>query len=83
MTKKGTPAFRIFLGPFTNSENMAVTVGAYSDGNKHGNVLDLPAPASLEPNPIEVDVNVLAFNRSRPPSLNSLIDLLVQFAHGT
>ena len=49
---------------------------------KTDNILDLPAPAALKHNPVEIDVGILALNRLSAPALDVLVDLLIELGDG-
>ena len=58
-------------------------VQADADSYQNSNVLDLPAPASFEPDPIEKHIDHLLLDGPNSPLLDSLVDLLVEFTDGT
>jgi electron transfer flavoprotein alpha subunit len=78
MLEEYAPASLVLLGAFTNAENLAIAVAVHADRHQQRHVAHLASPAALEHDAIQVDVGMLAFDRSIAPSLDRPIDLLVK-----
>ena len=55
-----------------------MAIGSNSNRDKHSDVLDFSAPAVLEPDPIEIDIDMLALTVTSPPRFNAFEDLLLR-----
>jgi hypothetical protein len=81
MFEERAPACLVLLGALADAENLPITLAVYPDRHQQRHVAHLASPAALEDDAIEVDVGMLAIDRSIAPSLNRPINLLVQVRH--
>lgn len=64
------------------SEDLPTALFVNADSNQHRDSLYLAAPTALQADPIQIHIGKLTLNRSGPPCLNTLIDLLVEVTEG-
>ena len=81
MFEECAPASFVFLGAFADAEYLLIVVAVHTDRHQQRHVAHLASPAALEHDAIEVDVGMLAIDRSIAPGLDRAVDLLVQVRH--
>jgi hypothetical protein len=64
------PALPMLLEPFRDAQNLAVTIRTHPDRDQHRNVLEFPAPRTLQPGPVQVNLDVFPFERPVPTSFD-------------
>jgi hypothetical protein len=60
----GRTARLVLLRPFANAKNLSITLVIHPDRYQQRHVADLARPAALEHEAVEVNIGVLAFDRS-------------------
>ncbi len=80
MPQKRGPALAVLRGAFDRAQRLAITPLVHADRHRHGDVLDLAAPASLQPDAVEVNLGALVLDRPGAPLLDAGIDHLVLLA---
>src|SRR6516164_2680010 len=76
-----TPATLVLLRPLANAENLPIAALVHADCNQERDVAHLAGPAALEHDAIEINIRVLALDRTIAPGLDCPVDLLVQVRH--
>src|SRR5262245_22658848 len=77
MLEERAPATLVLLRPLANAENFPITALVYADRNQQRDVAHLAGPAALEHDAIEINIRVLALDRTIAPGLDRPVDLLV------
>src|SRR5262249_54394203 len=72
------PATLVLLRPLANAENLPIAALVHADCNQERDVAHLAGPAALEHDAIEINIRVLALDRTIAPRLDRPADLLVQ-----
>ena len=75
------PARLVLLGALADAENLPITLAVHADRHQQRHVAHLAGPAALEHDAVQIDVGVLALDRSIAPGLDRPVDLLVQVRH--
>jgi hypothetical protein len=78
MFEEAAPACFVLFGTFADAENLPISTIIDPDRHQQRDVADLAGPAALEYNAVQVNVRVLAFDRSVAPSLDRSVNLLVR-----
>src|SRR5262245_66513356 len=81
MLEERAPARLILLRPLANAENLSITALVHADRNQQRDVAHLASPAALEHDAVEINIRVVALDRTIAPRLDGPIDLLVQVRH--
>src|SRR5215510_9800552 len=81
MLEERAPATLVLLRPLANAENLPIAALVHADCNQERDVAYLAGPAALEHDAIEINIRVLAFDRTIAPGLDCPVDLLVQLRH--
>ncbi len=76
------PARFVLFGTLADAKNLPITLVVHTNRHEKRHIADLAGPAALEHDAIQIDVGVLAFNRSIAPGFDRCVDLLVQVRHG-
>src|SRR2546429_3656848 len=77
MLEERAPATLVLLRPLANAENLPVAALVHADRNQQRDVAHLAGPAALEHDAIEINIRVLALDRTIAPVLDRPVDLLV------
>src|SRR5260221_1558348 len=77
MLEELAPATLVLLRPFANAENLPIAALVHADRTKQRAVPHPAGPAALEQEPIEINIRVLALDRTIAPGLDRPVDLLV------
>src|SRR5262249_35441835 len=78
MLEELAPATLVLLRPLANAENLPIAALVHADCNQERDVAYLAGPAALEHDAIEINIRVLALDRTIAPRLDRPVDLLVQ-----
>ena len=70
-----TPAFTIFLHPFSGTKDLPAAILADANGNKNRNILDFAAPAAFQVNAIYVNIRIASRKRTGTPGFDMFISL--------
>src|SRR5262249_36537 len=81
MLEELAPATLVLLRPLANAENLPIAALVHADCNQQRDVADLAGPAALEHDAIEINIRVLALDRTIAPGLDCPVDLLVHVRH--
>src|SRR5262249_38111800 len=81
MLEDRAPATLVLLRPLANAENLPIAALVHADCNQERDVAYLAGPAALEHDAIEINIWVLALDRTIAPRLHRPVDLLVQVRH--
>src|SRR5262249_33312544 len=81
MLEERAPATLVLLRPLANAENLPIAALVHADCNQERDVAYLAGPAALEHDAIEINIRVLALDRTIAPGLDCPVDLLVQVRH--
>src|SRR5215467_11951851 len=81
MLEELAPATPVLLRPLANAENLPIAALVHADCNQERDVAYLAGPAALEHDAIEINIWVLALDRTIAPRLHRPVDLLVQVRH--
>src|SRR5262245_383980 len=81
MLEERAPARLVLLRPLANPENLPITALVHADRNQQRDVAHLASPAALEHDAVEINIRVVALDRTIAPRLDGPIDLLVQVRH--
>jgi len=76
------PARLVLLGAFDDAEDLAIALGVDGYGNQQRDVPDLAGPRPLHHDAVEIDVGMLALDRTVPPGVDRRVDLLVEITNG-
>src|SRR6516165_841162 len=71
----------VLLRPLANAENLPIAALVRADCNQQRDVAHLAGPAALEHDAVEINIRVLALDRTVAPGLDRPVDLLVQVRH--
>src|SRR5215467_3515149 len=82
MLEERAPARLILLRPLANAKNLPITALVHADRNQQRDVAHLARPAALEHDAVEINIRVVALDRTIAPRLDRPVDLLVQVRHG-
>ena len=74
------PAVLIFFGTFSYPYDFPVAIFIDSKRNQYRHVLHFAAPAAFEPDPVKVDVRVIAREFSCSPLIYARVYLLIEVA---
>jgi len=77
MLEERAPASLVFLCPLANAENLPITALVHADRNQQRDVAHLAGPTALEHDAVEINIGVLALDRTIAPGLDRPVDLLV------
>src|SRR6516225_287433 len=77
MLEEFASATLVLLRPFANAENLPIAARVHADRNQQRGVAHLAGPAALEHDAIEINIRVLALDRTISPGLDRPVDLLV------
>src|SRR5262245_46070156 len=69
------------FAPSQIPENLPITALVHADRNQQRDVAHLASPAALEHDAVEINIRVVALDRTIAPRLDGPIDLLVQVRH--
>ena len=78
--EKGAPASFVFLRAFADTQDCPEAFLIDTNGDQHRDVSDFAGPGAFEDQAVEVNVGMTALDRLVAPSLNPLVDLLVESA---
>src|SRR5262245_24769691 len=81
MLEERAPATLVLLRPLANAENLPIAALVHADCNQERDVAHLAGPAALEHDPIEINIRVLALDRTIAPGFDCPVDLLIQVRH--
>jgi len=83
MTKKSRPAGLVFLGSFTDTEDLAVSLVIDSDCHQHRDIGYLPGPGALQNDSVQVNIGEFTLYGPITPFFDLDVDLLVEVADGS
>src|SRR6516225_7751994 len=69
------------FAPLANAKNFPITALVHTDRNQQRDVAHLAGPAALEHDAVEINIRVLALDRTIAPGLDRPVDLLVEVRH--
>src|SRR5262249_39363910 len=78
MLEESAPARLILLRPLANAENLPITALVHANRNQQRDVAHLAGPAALEHDAVEINIRVVALDRTIAPRLDRPVDLLVE-----
>src|SRR6516165_525280 len=78
MLEELAPATLVLLRPLANAKNLPITALVHADRNQQRDVAHLAGPAALEHDAVEINIGVLALDRTIAPRLDRPVDLLVE-----
>src|SRR5262245_16351049 len=81
MLEERAPARLILLRPLANAKNLPITALVHADRNQQRDVAHLARPAALEHDAVEINIRMVALDRTIAPGLDRPIDLLVEVRH--
>src|SRR6516225_5160371 len=81
MLEERAPARFILLRPLANAENLPITALVHADRNQQRDVAHLAGPTALEHDAVEINIRMVALDRTVAPGLDRPIDLLVEVRH--
>src|SRR5262245_50008490 len=81
MLEERAPARLILLRTLANAENLPITALVHTDRNQQRDVAHLAGPAALEHDAVEINVRMVALDRTIAPRLDRPVDLLVEVRH--
>src|SRR2546430_10351800 len=81
MLEELAPATLVLLRPLANAENLPIAALVHADRNQQRDIAHLAGPAALEHDAIEINIRVLALDRTIAPGLDCSVDFLVQVRH--
>src|SRR5215831_3822584 len=81
MLEERAPASLVFLRSLANAENLPITALVHADRNQQRDVAHLAGPAALEHDAVEINIRVVALDRTIAPRLDRPVDLLVEVRH--
>src|SRR5262249_49971947 len=79
--RKLAPATLVLLRPLANAENLPIAALVHADCNMQRDVAHLAGPAALEHDAVEINIRVVALDRTIAPRLDRPVDLLVEVGH--
>src|SRR5262249_44728292 len=78
MLEERAPASLVFLRPLANAENLPIAALVHADRNQQRDVAHLARPTALEHDAVEINIRVIALDRTIAPGLDRPVDLLVE-----
>src|SRR5262249_26394616 len=81
MLEERAPASLVFLRPLANAENLPIAALVHADRNQQRDVAHLAGSAALEHDAVEINIRVVALDRTIAPRLDRPVDLLVEARH--
>src|SRR5262249_29207604 len=80
MLEELAPATLVLLRPLANVENLIAAL-VHADRNEQRDVAHLAGPAALEHDAVEINIRVVALDRTIAPRFDRPVDLLVKVRH--
>src|SRR5215467_76601 len=71
------PRYARHAKPLANAENLPIAALVHADRNQQRDVAHLAGPTALEHDAVEINIGVLALDRTIAPGLDRPVDLLV------
>src|SRR5215467_14041205 len=81
MLEERAPASLVLLRPLANAEDLPIAALVHANRNQQRDVAHLAGPAALEYDAVEINIRVLALDRTIAPRLDRPVDLLVEVRH--